>query len=104
MSSYLRDTTLAPVGSHETALLHLVIGPLTILVCASGAGASQTNAPGCDAMVGIWEYAEPPAPGHAITAKQGAKYLGITLHTRPEPYSEQTKPRTATGARQTHTP
>jgi hypothetical protein len=73
--------------------LHLVTGLLT-LVCASGAHASQTNAPGCDAMIGVWEYVEPSAPGHAIVAKQGSKYLGIFVNTLPEPYNERAKPRT----------
>jgi hypothetical protein len=49
-------------------------------------------------MVGVWEYVEPSAPGHAIIAKQGSKYLGIFVNTLPEPYSEQTATR-ATGPR-----
>ena len=53
-------------------------------------------------MVGVWEYVEPSAPGHAIIAKQGSKYLGIFVNTLPEPYTEQTKVRA--GADRTSSP
>ena len=75
--------------------LLLVGGLLTTLVSVSGAHAGETKAPGCDAMVGVWEYIEPSAPGHAIIAKQGSKYLGIFVNTLPEPYAGPTK--TGTG-------
>jgi hypothetical protein len=42
-------------------------------------------------MVGVWEYVPPSAPGHAIIARQGTKYLGIFVNTLPEPHSEQPK-------------
>ena len=71
----------------------LLAGLVTTLVCVSGAQAGQTKALGCDAMVGVWEYVEPSAPGHAIIAKQGSKYLGIFVNTLPEPYDERAKPR-----------
>ena len=74
--------------------LHLATGLLTTLVCGSGAHASETTTPRCDAMVGVWEYIAPSAPGHAIVAKQGSKYLGIFVNTLPEPYAGQTKTRT----------
>ena len=68
-------------------------GLLTMLVCAAGTHAGETKASGCDAMVGVWEYVPPSAPGHAIIARQGAKYLGIFVNTPPEPYSEQSRTR-----------
>jgi hypothetical protein len=45
-------------------------------------------------MVGVWEYLPPSAPGHAIIAKQGSRYLGIFVNTLSEPYAGQTKTRT----------
>ena len=74
--------------------LLLVGGLLTTLVSVSGAHASETTARGCDAMVGVWEYIAPSAPGHAIIARQGGKYLGIFVNTLPEPYAGQTTART----------
>lgn len=70
-------------------------GLLMVLTCATAAHAGETKATGCDAMVGVWEYVPPSAPGHAIVARQGGKYLGIFVNTLPEPYSEQTRPRDA---------
>ena len=63
---------------------------LTTLGSIGRAHAGATQAPGCDTMVGVWEYVEPSAPGHAIVAKQGSKYLGIFVNTLPEPYTGQT--------------
>jgi hypothetical protein len=52
----------------------LLTGALLIpLSCALEAHAGQTKASGCDAMVGVWEYVPPSAPGNAIIAKQGSK-------------------------------
>jgi hypothetical protein len=70
-------------------------GLLMVLACATEARAGETKAPGCDAMVGVWQYVPPSAPGHAIIARQGSKYLGIFVNTLPEPYSEQTRARDA---------
>ena len=61
--------------------LHLAGLLLTTLACVSRAQVGETKSPGCDAMVGVWEYVEPSAPGHAIIAKQGSKYLGIFVNT-----------------------
>ena len=73
--------------------LLVIVGFVTTLVCVGRAHAGETNAPGCDAMVGVWQYVEPSAPGHAIIAKQGTKYLGIFVNTLPEPYTRQTTTR-----------
>lgn len=70
-------------------------GLLIVLACATQAHAGGTNTTGCDAMVGVWEYVPPSAPGHAIIARQGDKYLGIFVNTLPEPYSEHPKARVA---------
>lgn len=75
--------------------LLLAGGLLMTLACATQAHAGETKAAGCDAMVGVWEYVPPSAPGHAIIARQGSKYLGIFVNTLPEPYSEQTRGRDA---------
>jgi hypothetical protein len=69
--------------------LLLATGLLMMLVCAAAAHAGETKASGCDAMVGVWEYVPPSAPGHAIIARQGNKYLGLFVNTLAEPYSEQ---------------
>ena len=70
-------------------------GLLVVLALATEARAGETKAPGCDAMVGVWEYVPPSAPGHAIIARQGSKYLGVFVNTLPQPYSEQTRTRDA---------
>jgi len=69
---------------------------LMVLACAPQTHAGEAEASRCDGIVGIWEYVPPSAPGHAIVAKQGTRYLGVFLHPLPEPYSEQTPPRVAT--------
>jgi hypothetical protein len=70
-------------------------GLLLFLACAPRIHAGEPDASPCDGIVGVWEYVPPSAPGHAIVAKQGAKYLGVFLHPLPEPYSEQPRPRDA---------
>jgi hypothetical protein len=70
-------------------------GLLIFTACATQTHAAEANAVGCDAMVGVWKYVPPSAPGHAIIAKQADKYLGIFVNTLPEPYSEHAKPRDA---------
>ena len=58
---------------------------LATVVVVSGAGAGETNANGCDAMVGVWEYLEPSLPGHAIIAEHDdGKYLGVFINTLPD--------------------
>ena len=74
----------------------LVAGLWTVLACAPQPGAAEADAPRCDGIVGVWEYVPPSAPGTAIIARQGTNYLGVFLHSLPEPYSEQTRPRDAT--------
>jgi hypothetical protein len=74
--------------------LHLAGALLTTLVGVGRAQVGETKSPRCDAMVGVWEYVEPSAPGHAIIAKQGSKYLGIFVNTLSEPYSGQATART----------
>ena len=71
----------------------LLAAGLLVLACAPQAYADQADASTCDGIVGVWEYVPPSAPGHAIVAKQGSKYLGVFLHPLPEPYSEQTPTR-----------
>jgi hypothetical protein len=83
--------------------LLLVGGVLTSVVWTGGAYAAETKATGCDAMVGVWEYLPPSAPGHAIIAKQDGKYLGVFAHNLPAPETAGTKasaagPRAAAGA------
>jgi hypothetical protein len=70
-------------------------GLLMLLACATEAHAGETKAAACDAMVGVWEYVPPSAPGHAVIARQGSKYRGIFMHRLPEPYDEQTRGRDA---------
>jgi hypothetical protein len=60
-------------------------------VCAGRVQAGDERAPVCEDMVGVWEYVEPSAPGHAIIARQGERYLGIFVNTLSEPYTEGTK-------------
>jgi hypothetical protein len=66
-------------------------GVLMVLACAYQLHASGVDAARCDGIVGVWEYVPPSAPGHAIVAKQGTKYLGVFLHPLPQPYSEQAR-------------
>ena len=75
--------------------LLLAGGLVMVLACATEAHGGETKAPDCDAMVGVWQYVPPSAPGNAIVAKQGSKYLGVFLHPLPKPYSEQTPTRDA---------
>ena len=75
----------------------LVAGLWTVLACAPQPGAAEADAPRCDGIVGVWEYVPPSAPGTAIIARQGTNYLGVSLHSLSEPYSEQTRPRDASG-------
>lgn len=104
MRCTIRESQAYQTGRGRGAMrLHLVTGLLTLFVCALRADASQTNAPGCDAMVGVWQYVEPSAPGHAIIARQGSKYLGIFVHPLSEPYNDA-KPERERRARPTHTP
>jgi hypothetical protein len=70
-------------------------GLLMALACAPEAYASGADASDCDRMVGVWEYVPPSAPGHAVIARQGSRYLGIFVNTLPEPYSEQAPSRDA---------
>jgi hypothetical protein len=67
-------------------------GALTAATCTAGVQPAETKANGCDAMVGVWEYLEPSAPGHAIIAKQGSKYLGVFINTLPAPDAPRTRP------------
>jgi hypothetical protein len=71
--------------------LFLVGGLLMTLGGGGGAPAGETKSPACDAMVGVWEYLAPSAPGNAIIARQGSRYLGIFVNTLPEPYPGETK-------------
>ena len=73
----------------------LATGLLMLLACAAAAHEGEKKPSGCEAMVGVWEYVPPSAPGHATIARQGSKYLGIFVNTLPEPYSE--RPRTQNG-------
>ena len=64
-------------------------GLLAALLCTSDTRAGDTQAPRCDAMVGVWEYVPPSAPGYAIIARQGGQYLGTFINTLSEPYGTQ---------------
>jgi hypothetical protein len=76
----------------------LLAGSLVlVLACHSEAEAADAKRVGCDAMVGVWQYVPPSAPGHAIIARQGSKYLGIFVNTLSAPYSEQATTRDSAG-------
>jgi hypothetical protein len=75
--------------------LRLAGGLSIALACAAQTHAGETKTADCDGMVGVWEYVPPSAPGHAVIARQGGKYLGIFVNTLPEPYTEQTETRKA---------
>lgn len=74
----------------------LLAGGLSMLLAyAPQAHVGGADASPCDGIVGLWEYIPPSAPGNAIVARQGSKYLGVFLHPLPEPYTEQARPRDA---------
>jgi hypothetical protein len=64
---------------------------LMALTSATEAPDGKPNEPGCEAMVGVWEYVPPSAPGHAVIARQGTKYLGIFINTLAQSSGEQPK-------------
>jgi hypothetical protein len=58
--------------------------------------AAQTKPSACDAMVGVWEYLPPSAPGHAVIGKVESKYVGVFYNRLPA--SEGPRPEASTDA------
>ena len=63
--------------------LVLARGVLAALAWAAGVQAAEPKVSACDAMVGVWEYLPPSAPGHAVIGKVESKYVGVFYNTVP---------------------
>ena len=63
--------------------LVLARGVLAAVAWAAGVQAAEPKASACDAMVGVWEYLPPSAPGHAVIGKVESKYVGVFYNTVP---------------------
>jgi hypothetical protein len=63
--------------------LVLARGVLAAVAWAAGVQAAEPKVSACDAMVGVWEYLPPSAPGHAVIGKVEAKYVGVFYNTVP---------------------
>jgi hypothetical protein len=66
----------------------------TAVLWAAGVQASDTQRNTCDAMVGVWEYLQPSAPGLAVIAKMGTKYVGVFFNSLRAPDVPSTEPST----------
>ncbi len=69
---------------------------LAAVACAAGVQAAQTKPNACDAMVGVWEYLPPSAPGHAVIGKVQSKYVGVFYNHLPASKTPRTEPSTDT--------
>lgn len=67
---------------------------LAAVACAAGVRAAQTKPNACDAMVGVWEYLPPSAPGHAVIGKVQSKYVGVFYNHLPASEKPRTEPST----------
>jgi len=67
---------------------------LAALAWASGVQAAEGKQSACDAMVGVWEYLPPSAPGHAVIGKARSKYIGVFYNTVPASDAPRTAPST----------
>ena len=63
--------------------LVLARGVLAAVAWAAGVQAAEPKVSACDAMVGVWEYLPPSAPGHAVIGKVESKYVGVFYNTVP---------------------
>ena len=63
--------------------LVLARGVLAAVAWAAGGQAAEPKPSACDAMVGVWEYLPPSAPGHAVIGKVESKYVGVFYNTVP---------------------
>jgi hypothetical protein len=61
---------------------------------AAGMQAAEPKPSACDAMVGVWEYVPPSAPGRAVIGKVESKYIGVFYNTVPESDAARTAPST----------
>jgi hypothetical protein len=66
----------------------------TAVLQAVGVQAANTQRSTCDAMVGVWEYLQPSAPGLAVIAKVGPKYVGVFFNSLRAPDVPSTEPST----------
>jgi hypothetical protein len=66
---------------------------LAAVAWAAGMQAAEARPSACDAMVGVWEYLPPSAPGHAVIGKVESKYIGAFYNTVP-PSGAPTAPST----------
>jgi hypothetical protein len=74
--------------------LVLAVEVLAAVAWAVGAQAAQTKPSACDAMVGVWEYLPPSAPGHVVIGKVQTKYVGVFYNTVPASDTPRTAPST----------
>ena len=63
--------------------LVLARGVLAAVTWTAGMQAAEPKVSACDAMVGVWEYLPPSAPGHAVIGKVESKYVGVFYNTVP---------------------
>ena len=76
--------------------LILAGGVLAAVAWAAGVQAAEPKPSACDAMVGVWEYLPPSAPGHAVIGKVESKYVGVFYNTVPASDAPRTAPSTDT--------
>ena len=74
--------------------LVLAGGVLAAVAWAAGGQAAEPKSSACDAMVGVWEYLPPSAPGHAVIGKVESKYVGVFYNTVPASDAPRTAPST----------
>jgi hypothetical protein len=85
--------------SKRGAQMRLLLAGIVLAAVARAAGvqAAETKPSACDAMVGVWEYLPPSAPGHAVVGKVQSKYIGVFYNTlasdtpRKEPSTDAEK-------------
>ncbi len=73
----------------------VLAGGVLVVASAAGVQAAQPKPSACDAMVGVWEYLPPSAPGHAVIGKVESKYVGVFYNTVPASDAPRTAPSTA---------
>ena len=66
---------------------------LAAVAWAAGVQVAETKPSACDAMVGVWEYLPPSAPGLAVIGKVQSKYIGVFYNALPSD-SPRTEPST----------
>ena len=82
--------------SQKGAQMGLVLagGVLVAFAWAAGVQTAEPKPSACDAMVGVWEYLPPSAPGHAVIGRGGSKYVGVFYNTVPASDAPRTAPST----------